>query len=363
MARQQSDPRAVRAPGVGEATSGRIYGRLRLHCRTTILAALAFIAIFLAAGAAALAESLGGSRSPTTQSLLDVFSFPDHMFEIHGLRVWQTVYAGRSSLAGDAAQNTQSVNASILGATLGADKQIDDLTLIGASIGLSHQTFSSSSGNGQSDDTVLTLYGRRTMFERAYLTVALGYGWHDLATHRPLTVFGDFSLDAGYHAHDLGGRGEAGYGFTLDDRSSVYPFFAIVGDEYRQPGYSETASNGASFFAATYAPNTTGVTHTELGARYYRYFAMDNDWYISLDGSLAWERELDDDPLILASFQTSPGSNLVLHGTRPAEDTALFGLGMRVQARENFTVGLRSDARVGTGTTILSGTADITYRW
>jgi len=322
---------------------------------------LALIAIFMATDASA--ESLSGASSSASHSLPEGLSFPDHLFDIGGLRVWQTVYAGRSSLSGDAQQNTQSVSASILGATFGADKQIDDLTVAGASIGLSHQTFSSSSGNGQSDDTVLTLYGRRTIFDRAYLTVELGYGWHDVATHRPLSVFGNFSLDAGYHAHDWGGRGEAGYGFTLDSQSSIYPFFAIVGDDYRQPGYSEIASNGASLFAASYAPNTTGVTHTELGSRYYRYFALDNGWRVTLDGSLAWERELDDDPLILASFQTSPGSSLILHGTRPAEDTALFGLGARLQATDNFAVGLRSDARVGVGTTILTGTADVTYRW
>jgi outer membrane autotransporter protein len=318
------------------------------------------IAIGLSIASSASAQTTQGTAAPSdTSSLLDIFPMPDHLFDLNGLRVWQTVYAGRSGLAGNAAQDTQSVSASILGTTLGADKQIDDLTLIGAS----RQTFSARSGNGRSDDTVLTLYGKRTIFDQAYIAVALGYGWHDLSTSRPITAFGDFSLDASYHAHDLGGRLEAGYGFTLDGGSNLAPFFAFVGDDYHQPGYSETASGSPSIFAASYAPSTIGVTHTELGSRYYYYFALDNGWYLSLDSMLAWERELDDNPLILASFQTSPGSSLVLHGTRPAGNTALIGQGLRLQAGDGFTFGIRSDARLGTGTTIFSGTGDITYRW
>lgn len=323
--------------------------------------ALVVVVTFLLTAPPALAQATSASTATAdTQSSSDWL--PDGI-DLSGLRVWQTFYAGKSSLAGDALQGTQAVRASILGTTFGADKQIDDQTLIGASLGLSRQTFSSGSGNGRSDDAVLTLYGRRTFFDQAYLALALGYGWHDLLTTRPIATFGNLSLDASYHATDWGGRLETGYTFALDDTSSAAPFFALVGDSYHQPGYSETLFNTVSSLGASYAAMTTAVTHTELGLRYYRYFSLDDGWYLSLDTAAAWERELDDDPLILASFQTSPGSSFVLRGTRPAEDTALLGAGLRLQAKDGLTFGIRSDARLGAGTTIFSGTLDTTYRW
>jgi outer membrane autotransporter protein len=301
------------------------------------------------------------AASDTAQTFAERLFAPDTIFNLNGVRVWQTVYAGRSSLAGDAGQGTENVTASILGTTFGADRQIDALTLIGASLGLSHQTFSSDSGNGRSDDVAATLYGRRTIFDQAYISLALGYGWHDVSTHRPVPLLNFLSFDANYHAHDFGGRLEGGYTFTVDTTSSIVPFIAVVGDAYHQPGYSESAPSLLSDFAASYLPSTIGVTHAELGSRYFHAFTA-GDMDISLDTNIAWERELDDNPLVLASFQTAPGSYYVLHGTRPAPDTALLGLGFRM-VDGGFTFGIRSDGRLGNGTTILSGTADITYQW
>jgi uncharacterized protein with beta-barrel porin domain len=318
----------------------------------------------LAAAAPAFAQTGGGTTPADAQtSFFDHFLPPTGTFDLNGVRAWASAYAGRSSLAGSTAEGTQSVTASILGTTLGLDKQIDDVTMVGGSLGLSRQTFSSDSGSGRSDDTALTLYGRRTIFDAAYISLALGYGWHDVSTVRPVPALDDFSFDANYHAHDIGGRVEGGYSFTFDDRSSLAPFLAFVGDAYDTPAYSEVASNGRPDFAISYYPGTIGITHTELGARYFRTFTLDDNLYLSLDTIAAWERELDDNPLILAAFETSPASDFALRGTRPAQDTGLAGLGLRLQTGGGFTFGARSDARLGVGTTIFSGTADITYQW
>jgi uncharacterized protein with beta-barrel porin domain len=336
----------------------------RLALTRTIIA-FCLVADFLAASLPSSAETTGSATTSADaqSSFFDRFLPRDEIFDLNGVRTWATAYGGRSSLAGSTAQNTQSVTASVFGTVLGADKQIDDLTLLGASLGLSHQTFSSDSGTGRSDDTAVTLYGRRTFFDAAYISLALGYGWHAVSTDRPITSLGTLSYNASYHAHDIGGRIEGGYSLAFDEKSSLAPFLAFVGDAYNAPAYSETGSNGRSNLAVSYFPSAIGITHTELGARYFRYFTLDDGWYISLDTVAAWERELDDTPLILAAFETSPGSDFALHGMRPARDTALAGLGLRLQTDNGFTFGVRSDARLGVGTTIFSGTADITYRW
>jgi uncharacterized protein with beta-barrel porin domain len=306
--------------------------------------------------------------SSSTPDSLDTGTFLDRIFpeisatDLNGVRVWDTAYAGHSSLAGDPVRNTQSVSASVVGTTFGADKQIDNVNLIGVSADISRQTFSSGSGNGSSNDMALTVYGRRTIFDRVNMAFAFGYGWHDVSTHRPFTVPSSLSLDADYHAHDLGGRLEAGYSLITESTESLVPFVAVVGDAYRQPGYSETASNGQSNLGLAYGPGTIDVSHTELGSRYFRYLAPRESWQLSLDANLAWERELSDNPIVLASFQTFPGSSFALHGTRPARDTRLLGLGISAR-KGGFTLSVRSDGRLGERTTILSGTANIIYQW
>jgi outer membrane autotransporter protein len=277
-------------------------------------------------------------------------------------RVWSTVFAGQSSLDGDAMLGTQKVVASVVGLSFGADTQLDENTLVGASLGVSRQTFSSAGGNGNSKDQTIALYGRRTLFDHAYVSAALGLGLHDVATRRTSQLFGSI-LDAGYHTYDFGGRIEGGYVFNIDDKTLLSPYAAFVGDSYHQPAYGETASSGPGFLAAAFAEKMIDVTHMELGTRFGRPFELSNGKLLYLDALAAWEHELDDNPYINASFQAFPDTSFVVPGTRAARETALLGLGLRLQDSDRMTVGLRSDARVGAGTTVLSGTADVTYRW
>ena len=278
------------------------------------------------------------------------------------VRFWSTVYAGHSTLEGDADLGTQKVVASVLGLSWGADFQPNESTLLGASLGLSRQTFSSTNGNGNSKDVSLALYGRRILFDHAYVTAALGFGLHHVETRREVDVFSTV-LEANYHAHDLGGRVEGGYTLNLGDNWLVAPFGALVADSYRQPSYDEAATSGLQFLAASFAAKSFDVTHFELGSRVGHSFALDNGKSLAVDAIAAWEHELDDNPYVIASFQAFPGSSFVVPGTRPARESALLGGGLRFQDSDRLTFGLRSDARVGAGTTIFSGTADITYRW
>lgn len=287
---------------------------------------------------------------------------PAQLEFLNDLRLWSTVFAGHSSLGGDAALGTQKVVASVVGMSFGADTQLDENTLVGASLGVSRQTFSSAGGNGSSKDLTFALYGRRTLFEHAYVTAALGLGLHDVATRRTSSLFGSV-LDAGYHTYDFGGRLEAGYVFNIDDKTLLSPYAAFVGDSYHQPGYGETASSGPGFLAASFAEKMIDVTHMELGTRFGQSFALDDGRLLYLDALVAGEHELDDNPYINASFQAFPDTSFVVPGTRAARETALLGLGLRLQDGDRLTFGLRSDARIGAGTTVLSGTADVNYRW
>ncbi|MCP5410538.1 MAG: autotransporter outer membrane beta-barrel domain-containing protein [Alphaproteobacteria bacterium] len=277
-------------------------------------------------------------------------------------RFWSSVFAGRSSLAGDTALGTQDVKASTIINLFGADRQVNAYNLVGASLGIGHQTFSASSGHGHSNDITLSVYGRHFLTDHIYVAESLGFGRHDVSTSRAVLIGGGDVLKAAYRATDLGGRLEAGYSLAILDGIQLAPFAAFVGDSYSQPGFGESSASGQSFFGVTYQPVTIGVTHLELGARAERNFSLGSD-VIALDVLAAFEKELDDSPLIQASFQTFPGSSLALRGTSPAENTALLGLGLRYRLQNDLTFGGRTDARLGAGTTIVTGTLDIAWHW
>jgi outer membrane autotransporter protein len=287
---------------------------------------------------------------------------PARLEYLNGLRLWSSTVAGHSSLEGDPAMGTQKVVASVVGLSLGGDVQPDSVTLLGASLGLSHQTFSSAGGNGSSQDLTFALYGRRTLFEHAYVTVAMGYGLHHVETRRSVPLFNTI-LGAAYDAEDIGGRIEGGYSFTFDETRVISPYSAFVGDSYRQPAYSETVISGSPIMSASFGSKSIPVTHAELGLRFGQYFALKDGKSLSLDAVGAWEHELDDNPYVIASFQAFPDSSFAVPGTRPDRETGLLGLGLRLQQDDRLTFGLRGDARLGAGTTIVSGTADLTYRW
>lgn len=287
---------------------------------------------------------------------------PARLEYLDGLRFWSSAVAGHSSLDGDTGLGTQKVVASVVGLSWGADIQPDTGTLLGVSLGLSRQTFSSAGGYGSSKDLTFAIYGRRTLLQHAYVTAALGYGRHEVETHRSVPLFGTI-LGANYDASDIGGRIEAGYSFSLAETRIVSPYSAFVGDTYHQPAYGETVISGLPIMAAAFAAKSIPVTHAELGLRFGQYFGLKDGKSLSLDAVAAWEHELDDNPYVIASFQAFPDSSFIVPGTRPDRETALLGLGLRLQNDDRFTFGIRGDARVGAGTTILSGTADLTYRW
>jgi uncharacterized protein with beta-barrel porin domain len=285
---------------------------------------------------------------------------PAQLGSLGPIRVWQTFFAGRSSLNGDG--TTQHVVASVAGTSFGADSQLGEIALVGGSLGLGHQTFSSGSSYGNSEDVTLTLYASRVLFGNVYASTAVGYGWHRVLTVRPALFTTDI-LTARYHATDFGGRLESGYRFDISDTLALSPYTAFVGDNYNQPAYQEINSDGSTAFAASFASKSTSVTHLELGGRYGQYFKLDDTHGLSADALAAWEHELDDNPYVLASFQRADDQFFYIPGTRPARETALLGLGLRLETDKGLTIGARTDARIGAGTTIMSGTADLTFQW
>lgn len=271
--------------------------------------------------------------------------------------VWGAAYGGHAGISGNATSGAASLSASDYGFAVGAETRLGVVTA-GAGIAVGQQRFDSGNGAGQSTDVTLGLYGRGMVADNGYLSGSVGYGWHDIATTRAVTVAGTDILQAKMNAHQWGGRIEGGWHVS----DLLTPFAAFEGTQFELPAYGEHAVSGASTFALAYAAQDTGEAHSELGARLGRAFALE-DGQLSAQGRLAWAHELEATPFEVANFQGLVGSAFAVAGTRVADDTALLGLDLDVHQASGLSFGVAMQSQLGNGTTVWQGMGHIGLRW
>jgi outer membrane autotransporter protein len=271
--------------------------------------------------------------------------------------IWGAAYGGHAGLSGNASSGAASLSANDYGFAVGAETRLG-MVSAGAGIAVGQQRFSSGNGTGQSTDVTLGLYGRSAIAEDGYLRASFGYGWHDIATTRAVTVAGTDVLQAKMDAHQWGGRIEGGWRVS----DLLTPFAAFEGTQFELPAYGERAASGASTFALSYAAHDTGESHSELGARLGRAFALE-DGQLSAEGRLAWAHELEDAPFAIASFQGLTGSAFAVAGTRVADDTALLGLDFDLHQDKGASFGVSLQSQLGNGTTVWQGMGHAGWRW
>ncbi|HKY17398.1 MAG TPA: autotransporter domain-containing protein [Rhizomicrobium sp.] len=276
-------------------------------------------------------------------------------------RVWAAAYGGHVGLSADAASGAASLSSSNVGMIGGADMAVDHGLLLGVTIGLGRQSFSSGNGSGNSDDVMFGVYARKDAGP-LHVAGALGYGRHHITTLRIVTVSGTDVLQGKQTADDFGGRVEAGWRMPLDDGYSVTSYGALAVQRFESPAYAETALSGASTFALSYAPQTTTLGRSELGAQLDRGYALD-DGILTLDLRAAWAHQLDDQPFTQASFLGLPGAAFQVAGVRPNRDTALLGLDLEIQNSSGLFFGIHCQGQFGAGTTLVQGLGNFGWRW
>jgi fibronectin-binding autotransporter adhesin len=276
-------------------------------------------------------------------------------------RVWGAVYGGHVGLSSDTASGAAGLSASNVGMIAGADLQLGEDFLVGATAGFGRQDFRSGNGTGNSDDVMVGLYARKDA-GRFYVTAAFGLGWHQITTQRIITVSGTDVLQGKEDATDFGGRAEAGWRMNTHSSYAVSPYVAIAAESFETPAYAETALSGASTFALSYASHTSTLGRSELGAHLDRDFGMD-DGTLSAGVRAAWAHRLGDAPFTQATFQALPGASFVVRGVRPDSDTALLGVNLDVKKASGLFFGVNGETQLGARTTILQGMGSLGWRW
>jgi uncharacterized protein with beta-barrel porin domain len=148
----------------------------------------------------------------------------------------------------------------------------------------------------------------------------------------------------------------------VDDDTRVIPYAAFAGESFESPAYAENAVSGASTFALAYGAQTTGLGRSELGARLDRNYTLEQGT-LSADLHAAWAHQLDDTPLVQASFQNLPGATFQVAGVRPGRDTALLGLDLEVRNTSGLFFGVKGEGQFGAGTTVVEGLGNLGWRW
>jgi autotransporter-associated beta strand protein len=277
--------------------------------------------------------------------------------------VWGAAYGGSATIDGNATVGSHDTTARAYGVVGGADYKITPNTLIGFALagGGTNYSLSDALGTGRSDLFQAGVFGRQNI-GAAYLSAALGYGWHDVTTNRTVAVPGGDVLQARFRAETFSGRFEGGYRFATPF-AGITPYVAAQAISFNLPAYAEQVLGGAGVFALNYAAQTTTATRTELGLRTDKSYAV-QDGIFTLRGRAAWAHDYNNDRAVTAVFQALPGAAaFVVNGARANPDGALVSAGAEMKWLSGFSLAATFEGEFSGNTTSYAGKGVAKYSW
>jgi outer membrane autotransporter protein len=277
--------------------------------------------------------------------------------------IWGQAYGGTNKTGGDTNIGTHDITARSYGFATGADYRVSPDTLLGFALagGGMNYGLSNGLGGGKSDVFQMGVYGSK-QFGMAYVSAALSYAWHGMATDRTVTVSGTDHLTADFNAHSFGGRLESGYRFVTPF-IGITPYAALQVQSFLTPSYSEAAVSGSNAFALSYASRSTTATRIELGSWFEKLFALDNGKALAIRTRAAWANDYSNNPGTNAAFQTLPGSNFTVNGAAAPANSALLSAGGEIRLASGVSFGAKFDGEFANRSQTYAGTGTVRYVW
>ncbi|MEA2899241.1 MAG: hypothetical protein QOJ84_4856 [Bradyrhizobium sp.] len=278
--------------------------------------------------------------------------------------VWAAGYGGSQTTDGNAVLGSNNTRSSIGGVAVGADYRFSPYTLAGFALAGGATNFSVNGlGSGRSDLFQAGAFVRHNV-GAAYFTGALAYGWQDITTDRAATIAGADLLRANFNANAFSGRAEGGYRFATPWIGGIglTPYAAGQFVTFDLPAYAEQAIAGVNTFALSYASKSVTDTHSELGIRTDKSFAMQNGIF-TLRGRAAWAHDFNPDRNIAATFQTLPGASFVVNGAAQASDAALVTGSAEMKWLNGFSLAGTFEGEFSSVTRSYAGKGVVRYVW
>ncbi|MDR3464787.1 MAG: autotransporter domain-containing protein [Xanthobacteraceae bacterium] len=291
-------------------------------------------------------------------SAMPVKAAPDGFDRRFG--VWGSVFGGGGIVNGDPTVGSHTTTARTYGVASGFDYRLTGNTTVGLALagGGTNWGLDAGLGGGRSDVFQAGLYGS-TRSGPAYLSAALSYNFHDVATSRNVSIGGFDQLTGHFQSSGVGARIEGGYRYDTP-LFGLTPYAAAQVQAIWLPGYGET---GGSAFALNYTAQTATQTRTELGAWFDRTIALAPGTVVTLYGRAAWAHDYGETTSASALFQALPGSNFIVNAAAPAPDRALFTAGMQYKLTDGWSLQAKFDGEFSASTNVYSGTGVLRKVW
>jgi uncharacterized protein with beta-barrel porin domain len=214
-------------------------------------------------------------------------------------------------------------------------------------------------GLGSDNSTMLQtgVYGRLTDGS-AYLSAALGYSLHDVATNRTGALAGVGKQIGSFVANVISTRVEGGYGLRVGDGLTLTPYAADEIQAMWLPAFAEAALGPGTNFSLDYASHSLTTDRTELGA-WMDYVAPGYRGALKLYARAAWTHDFNNLGTTVALFQSIPGSSFVINGARPAPDGAIATIGGQYSLSGGWSIGAKFDGEFSSTTNMYSASTGI----
>lgn len=273
--------------------------------------------------------------------------------------IWAAVYGGYSRTPGVAATRTQDLTIRNFGFATGIDYRVGKSGTIGLTAGAGATNFqlSGNRGDGRSQVFEVALYGRKD-FERAYISGALGYAFHTVATNRYVTFAGFDHFTAAFNANHVAAEIEAGYHVGV-----FTPYAAVRGQALFLPAYGETTQTGNAAYALNYGAQTARTVRTEVGVKVDWMRVLVGGNTLGLHGKAAWAHDFYAGMGVPASFQAIPGSGFTATGAMAAADSLLLSAGTDIAFVNGVSFGASVNGELSQSSRSLGGSVKFGYRW
>ncbi|MBX3579137.1 MAG: autotransporter domain-containing protein [Rhizobiaceae bacterium] len=268
--------------------------------------------------------------------------------------LWGAAYGGSERVGGDASVGSAAFSATTWGMASGVARSFDGGTL-GVALGGAGTSFglAGNLGSGSASSFNAGLHGSVDLSSAAYLSGALGWGYH--ATRTTRTVPGAM-LSGRFGAQTLSGRAEAGYRLDLGG-ISLTPYGAAEATLYRLPAYTETSAGGSPV-ALAYSSQSQTSLRTELGAKAALELGS-----VTLTGRAAWVWNAQNARAVTAGFAALPGTSFAVNGAAPARHAALVDLGVQAALTDSVFARLNVTGEFSQNVSSYGGQAKIGFRW
>jgi hypothetical protein len=131
---------------------------------------------------------------------------------------------------------------------------------------------------------------------------------------------------------------------------------------FNLPAYAESVVSGGGAFALAYAAKSVTDTHTELGLRTDKSFALANG-ILTLRGRAAWAHDFNPDRSVGATFQALPRASFVVNGARAASESVLTTASAEMKWINGWSAAATFEGEFSNVTRSYAGKGALRYAW